>query len=271
MKKTVYDTHTHTFLSSDGKMSAEEAIKTAQEMGLGIAFTEHYDADPLGLTGADDPESPPNAYDFRVNVKKYMAEYERFRGDALLGIEIGLTHLARDRNLETLSGGKFDFVLGSVHIIGKVDIYEDLTYSKRPVVTKKGYLEYILRMVTENDYFDALGHIDYPSRYFVSGSDTAESEMDYDEFKNEYGAIFETLIKKEKPPEINTRRLKLTHAKDNAYKVFKGYKDLGGKYVTLGSDAHTADAVGRNFKAALGICESLSLIPVYFSNREIKY
>jgi len=247
-------------MSTDGRMTAEEAIKTAQENGLGIIFTEHYDAD-----------SPDNDYDFRVDVGKYMAEYERYRSDdVLMGIEVGLTHLCAEKNAAIIKKGTFDFVLGSVHMIGDVDIYIDLMVAKRPTITKKTYLDYVLRMVTECGYYDALGHIDYPSRYFSGGNGYADDygvEIDYDEYKKIYDEIFDVLSKKEKPLEINTRRLNKKSAHKCAYGVLKGYRERGGLYVTIGSDAHNTGSIGVNFNTAEAMVRELSLVPVYFKNR----
>jgi len=271
----MFDTHTHTTMSTDGKMTAEEAIGAARSLGLGIIFTEHYDAD-----------SPDNDYDFRVDVPRYMSEYERYRSDdTLLGIEVGLTHLSAKRNAETIAKGDFDFVLGSVHMIGLTDIYLDLTHSENPTITKEDYLEYVLRMVRENDDYDAFGHIDYPSRYFAKNapdlaaggpvSDArpdgkySDPEMDYHEFKDIYDPILRTLAEKEKPLELNTRRLKRGTALKNTAEILKAYKNSGGRLVTIGSDAHYTHIVGENFGAAIAMARELSLTPVYFRNRKI--
>ena len=246
-------------MSTDGKMTAEEAIKSAREKGLGIIFTEHYDAD-----------NQDDIMTFRVDVPRYMAEYEKFRSeDVLIGIEIGLTHLSSKINIQTVAKGDFDFVLGTVHMIGQVDIYMNLTFSDNPIITKEMYLNYVLEMVKQDDFYDAFAHIDYASRFFSEIPDDKSAEMDYCEFKDVYDAIFKILVKKEKPLEINTRRLKYKSACDCMFEVLKAYKSCGGKYVTIGSDAHYAENIGIDFNEALKMAEELSFIPVYFKDRKI--
>jgi len=286
----IFDTHIHSVMSTDGKMSAEEAIKAANESNIGIIFTEHYDADspdhaPLGTKrpfpseeGFDPKKikiTPGREYDFRVNVPLYMSEYEKLRSDeVLLGIEIGLSHLCGERNDFTIRQGDFDFVIGSVHMIGLVDIYQDLYCAYGPVqtVTKKSYLNYVLRMVAEYDNYDAFGHIDYPSRVWqrnLPPERAAESEMDYFDFKETYDAILKILAQKEKPLEINTRRLEHRFVCNNMKQILKAYKNSGGSYVTIGSDAHRAEEVGRQINTAYSLARELSLKPVYFKERKI--
>ena len=258
----VFDAHMHTTYSTDGKMTPEDAIATARGQGLGVIFTEHFDAD-----------CPINGADYRVDVPAYMAGCEKLKAnDALLGIEIGLNHLSADLNAKTALSGDFDYVLGGVHMIGKIDIYLDFLYADAPVVSKEEYLNYTLRMLKENDFYDAFAHIDYYSRYCLKGfkdPDDMAAEIVYSEFKDTYDAISGVLVEKEKPFEINTRRLKNKCARENAYAVLRGYKNRGGKYVTIGSDAHDAAGIGRNFDAALTIAKDLSLTPVYFKRRKM--
>ena len=72
---------------------------------------------------------------------------------------------------------------------------------------------------------------------------------------NEYGELFDkiltTLISKGKGIEINTSPLRsgLTDTNPNM-QVIKRYKELGGKIITIGSDAHKPEDVGANFNDA---------------------
>jgi len=94
--------------------------------------------------------------------------------------------------------------------------------------------------------------------------------MDYYEFKNLYDAILKILTEKEKPLEINTRRLKHATARKNMVEILKAYKTFGGRFVTIGSDAHYTHIIGENFGAAIKMARELSLIPVYFEERKLK-
>ena len=51
--------------------------------------------------------------------------------------------------------------------------------------------------------------------------------------------------------------------------LYARYKELGGKYVTIGSDAHNKAQIGRNLDGVKFILEKTSLIPVHFEKRKM--
>lgn len=51
--------------------------------------------------------------------------------------------------------------------------------------------------------------------------------------------------------------------------VYTRYRELGGHYVTLGSDAHTASAVATNFGAAEELAAMADLAVVTFVERRM--
>ena len=59
---------------------------------------------------------------------------------------------------------------------------------------------------------------------------------------------------------------------EKAYKglipIYARYKKLGGQYVTIGSDAHYEEHVGRRVDLALKMANEIGLIPVYFKARK---
>ncbi|MEG1634692.1 MAG: hypothetical protein RR388_03595 [Rikenellaceae bacterium] len=71
--------------------------------------------------------------------------------------------------------------------------------------------------------------------------------------------------------EINSRRLGNPNAFNPLMDIYRRYKELGGKYVTIGSDAHYAEYIGSNINKGFAIAESLGLTPIYFKNRNPQY
>ena len=53
--------------------------------------------------------------------------------------------------------------------------------------------------------------------------------------------------------------------------VYKRFKQLGGKYVTIGSDAHKVCDIGANFSEGNKIAAACGLRPVFFKERKIEY
>ena len=53
-------------------------------------------------------------------------------------------------------------------------------------------------------------------------------------------------------------------------KLYERYAMLGGKYVSIGSDAHKPENIGFAFKEAYALLDKLNLQPVYFVNRQMQ-
>jgi histidinol-phosphatase (PHP family) len=51
--------------------------------------------------------------------------------------------------------------------------------------------------------------------------------------------------------------------------IYRRYRELGGRFVTLGSDAHAPEAVGAHLRLAYDFAESLKLTPVTFSRQQM--
>ena len=121
--------------------------------------------------------------------------------------------------------------------------------------------------IRQYDFIDSLGHIDYISRY----ANYDDNEIHYHEFNEYINEVLKTIIQNEKVMEINTRRLGSKKAYDNLTEIYKAYSQMGGKYVTIGSDAHRAEDIAKNYMEAIKICEICNLKPVYFKKRKMEY
>ena len=67
-----------------------------------------------------------------------------------------------------------------------------------------------------------------------------------------------------------TRRFYSDRAVEELVPVYKKYRELGGRYVTIGSDAHKVAAVGNYFERALEFARELDLTPVTFCERKLE-
>lgn len=252
----VFDTHIHSKFSSDSDMNIESAIKTAKEKNIGIIVTDHMDL------------KFPIENEFIFDCNEYFSEYEKYRGrDFLIGIELGLRNDCIEENKSLSNSYPFDYVIGSIHVIDNIDIYQPIFYENK---TKTNiylhYLNTIYNCIKECDFIDSLGHIDYITRY----SPYSDTELYYKDFADIIDEILKTLSTKEKALELNTRRINNKTAAQNMLDILKRFKELGGKYVTLGSDAHNTNAIGLNFEIAYELVEKSSLKIVYFKDRKIQ-
>ena len=91
-----------------------------------------------------------------------------------------------------------------------------------------------------------------------------------DRFKDILAEIFTTLINKGKVLELNTAQLHVPESNKAMKDIYKLYMDLGGKYVTIGSDAHNPLNIYKNFHLALEFIKDLGLKGVYFNKRKME-
>jgi histidinol-phosphatase (PHP family) len=253
----IFDSHVHTCFSTDSNMKLTDAINTAGKHNIGLVITDHMDL------------NYPKEAGFRFNVGDYFKEYGKYRSDnLLLGIEVGMSLDYKEDNENLINSYDFDQVIGSQHTINNInigysDIYEGLSY--REVLIK--YFQEICDCIKTHPYIDTLGHIDYISRY----APVSDSEIYYDKYNDLIDSVIKTCIDTNTAMEINTRRIKSNVTFDNLRKIYSRYKELGGKYVTIGSDSHHPSAINNNFKEALLLCDLCNVKPIYFKNRNPEF
>ncbi|SEG11652.1 histidinol-phosphatase (PHP family) [Caloramator fervidus] len=252
----MFDCHVHTKFSSDSNMRLEDVLKRIKYDGFGVIVTEHMDL------------KYPDEGKFQFDTKEYFREYETYRSDKiLLGIELGLRLDCIAENKKIIEENPFDYVIGSIHVVKGIDIFRDCFYeNKSKKEAYEEYLSYIYSCIKDSDFFDSLGHIDYITRYSIYD----DKELYYEDFSDLIDEILKILSSKGKAIELNTRRLDNRVAADNMLKILKRFKELGGEFVTLGSDAHDIDSIGRHFKVAEEIIKMSKLRRVYFKNRKIE-
>ena len=252
----LFDSHMHTKFSADSQMTATEALARATQLNLGVVFTEHFDYG-LELDGKDFSFDPPT----------YMSTYRKIRGDTVrLGVEVGLRKSARAANENFLTRADFDFVIGSIHLVDDLDIYYPQFYADKDKLT--AYRKYFGQMAEEIAVadFDALGHIDYICR----AAPYDNPEIDYPTFAAEIDVVLRIVVERAKVLELNTRRFDSDRAVRELVPVYKKYRDLGGRFVTFGSDAHRVDAIGNHFVRAADFVRELDLTPVTFRERRLE-
>ena len=251
------DSHIHTEFSEDSQMKIQDAMEHSRKNGIEMTITEHLDLDfPTG-TG------------FNFDINKYFNDYEKYRSSKfMLGIEIGMQLSCLEENREIVNKYPFDYIIGSIHVAKGEDVFNPKFYEGK--TKKEAFEQYFSSMVDcvkQYDFIDSLGHIDYISRYATFH----DKEIHYHEFNEYINEVLKAVVNTEKIIELNTRRLGDKEAYNNLINIYKAYKQIGGKYITIGSDAHRAEDIGNHFMLANSICETCKLKPVYFKNRKMEY
>lgn len=154
-----------------------------------------------------------------------------------------------------------DFVFGSVHNIGSVKLRRFME-SKTKDEAYAAYFREVLQMVQSTD-IDVIGHLDLAKRYFFPRF----GDYAFAEYRGIITEILQTAIARGIGIEINTSGYR--NAVGVPYPspdVLTLYRDLGGRRITIGSDAHSADVLAKDFDRA---CDMLRAAGFRTYNRYI--
>jgi histidinol-phosphatase (PHP family) len=257
------DHHMHTNASPDADqfLTMDHYIKKAMDLKLpGVLFTDHVD------------------YDFFQPIFHKLIDYDQYQKSVLnlrdtypidirMGVEIGYQKHLNQRLNEFLEKYAFDFVICSMHMCDGLDLYNgDFFKGKTQQESYQRYFENVLYNVENYDNYDVYGHVDYIIRY--GGFEVRD--YDYEKYKDIIDQILIKIIEKDKGIEVNTSGLRyglgVTHPK---FEVIKRFKELGGKYITLGSDAHYLKDFQNNFELGINLLKEAGFTHVtHYKNRK---
>jgi histidinol-phosphatase (PHP family) len=217
-----------------------------------LISTEHYNIVPNKL----------------FDVGKYFDAYKIYKdqGNLLIGVELDMQRGAYEGCKSLVDRYPFDMVIGSMHTIDKIDLYQyDFTKVDQTLLYKN-YLEKIDISVNKYAFIDVLGHIDYICRK----STYDIPYIDYTKYSDLIDTIFKSLLKNNIVLELNTYTFDNAMAISYLLPLYKRYKAMGGRYVTIGSDGHKINTLARHFKKAYEFIDICGLCPVYFKNHKME-
>lgn len=227
----------------------ERSCERALAIGLpAIAFTDHADFVTV------------NPGQYCVDIVGYLDAVERCRAKFKSlrihsGVELGEPHWFPEETNQVLAAGTLDHVLGSVHCVRIGDRVMDASQlSKSPDVDPKQFTHAFfgetLAMIEAGQPFEALAHIDYPKRYW----------HDYreEDFADQLRAILAAAVKRELVLEVNTTRGNVLCPSPI---VLGWWRELGGRAVSFGSDAHDPEKIAAGFESAAEVVEAAGFKP----------
>lgn len=240
------DCHNHTQCSADCKESLLRVVEQAARVGLSmVCTTDHLDL--LGRSG-----KVLDHWDWQPCVD----QLEQARAlcpkglELCMGIEINVPHLFPERARQLLSQVELDLVVGSAHNLQKDGMdFCEWTYpgASRCHEALDDYFDSLLAM-SGMEEVDVLAHIPYTLRYM---NDRDGNRVTLDGYYGRIEVILSNLICRGAGMELNTNRGK---SLEDYRTILERYRNLGGEIVTLGSDAHVAQDIGK------GIPEGLQLL-----------
>lgn len=259
------DYHTHTRLSFDSQADPREMARAAASAGLAeICFTDHVDL--------LDAEGRPFTFPGWAPYAAQMEETRAAVGSAIRmvqGIELGEAWEAPAQAAEIVSWEGADFVIGSVHNLDSAHGGADFAlfdYHGREDLCQEVLETYFscMERLAGLDCFDVLGHIPYPFRYMNRRDGNA---VPVEPWLPRIEGIIRTVLAKGKSIEVNTDRGRMI---GEWRPILALYRDCGGRIVTLGSDAHSPQEVGRGIPQAAALLKEYGLDLAVYEKRQPK-
>ena len=235
------DAHLHTNLSPDSDVAIDIYAASALERGVAeLAITDHVDFEP----GA--PAFGYATFADRERVVRQAAERWGPQGVSIrFGVELTYDRTWERDIREHLARHTYDFTIGSVH--DRVASPEYSPGRVRGWVAGRSLREIVapsfdeVEAAARSGLFDALGHLDVVKRYLHPHVTTdqlaAAPEL--------YEPILVALVQSGTALEINTSGLR--HPVGETYPsaaIVNRFREIGGRAVTVGSDAHRAEHFG---------------------------
>ena len=257
--RLITDSHSHTIQSPDGKNSIREMAQRAVELGI-----EHYTVtDHLEINKFFDEEFlyEEPVRESSVLVPEVIREFAG-RLDMHYGIELGQPLHNMELTERMLDSYEYEFIIGSCHMVKGWDDFYFLDYKKvDPYYLIGLYFDEVLEMA-EWGRFDVLGHLTYPLRYIVGDFGI---EIDMGRYESVIEKILSTLIKNGMGIEINTSglRQKIGVPMPDEHYV-KMYRRLGGEIITVGSDAHCKEDLGKGVAEGTALVKKCGFDKIYY-------
>jgi histidinol-phosphatase (PHP family) len=230
------DAHLHTDASTDSNVPIDAYATLARQQGVAeLAITDHLDFDPRY------PNYAPRDHKHRERVVRAAAERWDGRPAIRFGVEITYERIREAEIRSYLADHAYDYVIGSVHIghfspLGSAEEAARWCQGRTHREASGWYWEEVEAAI-HSGLFDTIGHLDFIKRYLVEHL----GRFDYEEHADIYERLLSVLVETGAALEVNSSGLR--QAAREPYPppaAVERYRELGGKRVVAGSDAHRA-------------------------------
>lgn len=250
------DMHVHSHNSHDSKAPIKNTAETAVQRGVSIfAVTDHSDTQYY-FSG----EIPQR---IEASVREVRETAPQFAGKVaiLTGVEIGEMVWDEFHADELLHAHDYDVVIGSVHAVRYKewsDPYSLQDLTTIPAKELRGFMDKYFDEVLETLQklpCDIMAHLTCPLRY-INGK--YKLNFDIKPYEGKIETILNYIIQHGISMEVNTSGM----GGENGYYmpdewIIEKYRDMGGYLVTIGSDAHVSENIGKAFEDATALLKKL--------------
>ena len=249
MKKIIYDSHMHTPLSRHATGwpvdYAKEAIKKNFK---GIIFTDHAPVKEFPWV-SDRWSIPERIFSEYFSLINFTKEYIGDALDIRLGLEVDFIPNNEDVDYlkKIVSLASYDYIIGSVHP-GKQYLWDKYFTGGSAIDIQKKYYNYLTQGALSG-LFDCIAHPDIIKTDLINHGFSI-NECQIGKLENEIEEFLNAVKEKDMCIEVNTQGLR-----KGPFEVYPNDFILKMAYkknipVTLGSDSHSIDKIGANFKEA---------------------
>ena len=259
----IFDSHIHSEFSHDSTARLSDICRFAKMKGVsGITVTDHCDMHKI--TGLSDMEHIKNS------VKSTHGDFEI---KVMSGMELGDGFTNIELSKEAAESEDFDFILCSCHAFATMRTVTD-KFQRGDFNFFKNADDEILKSFLEKYYdnlllsakmldYDSLAHITFPFRY-INGL-AERYEFSPEQYADRIEEILETAIARQKAIEVNTSGLSTAWGRLMPNRdILKKYFDMGGRLVTLGSDAHKPELIAGGIKEAISALREIGFQEYFY-------
>ena len=188
-----------------------------------------------------------------------MEVKEKYKGrlNVVCGIELGNPTQYPKAARAVLDAHPYEFVIGSLHNLRGVPDFYHMNFETMSDGQIRQLFDRSLDETLEMVGFEGmttLGHMTYMHRYVTRSG----KKLDLKPYYEKITAIYEELIRRDIALEINVSSLwKGLGIPMPSMELLKLYKDCGGKLITIGSDAHDVENLGKAIRKGYAILETV--------------
>lgn len=243
------DYHIHSNFSFDSNAQPREICEAACSFNLHeIAITDHFSFAPYS----------PNYLHFEP--KAYFQTWQKLQQEyasrLTLRIGVELDEFANFplKSNQLVQDHPWDFIIGSTHDLEGGTLRSYLRKYGNQEKAARAYYTAVLASVEAGE-FDVLAHFDLIKRYITDEGHTLLGES---LFHDQIDAIFRVIIQKDMALEVNSSGL--SQACGSSFpstSLLRRYYQLGGRLITLGSDAHAPKDMGRGFAQTISQLQAI--------------
>lgn len=266
----IYDCHIHSVFSFDGRDTIDDIVKEAIAKGAkAITITDH--------TSPQSDDYDPYEH-IKLSAEKTKAAATKYKDEILVLTGAERSDILPARVHEPFYDFDLDCILGSVHSEPTItEYFPDAPYKSLTTCSETASIDFLIQVVKKyyfklsdlvyNGNVDVITHMTYPFRY-INGK--ANRGLDVGLFYKEIDEVLDGIINKEKALEVNTsgKGSKWNEFMPNA-DILKRYFDMGGRNITIGSDAHKKENIAVGFSDALSMLKKIGFTHgSYFVKRQ---